>query len=121
MTERIVCSLADLLERFQSIPGGYNGLSNYLEDGGTISEVEISRGVLNITEGLQYLHHIKRKLHLSVSPENIVIVPGGSWKLCGFGHSLTLSGEDFKIASPYFIQPLSSANIIRLEPDLKYR
>lgn len=68
------------------------------------------------------MHHIQRKLHASVSPENIVIVPGGQWKLCGFGHSLSFTGEgsDMKSPSPYFIAPLPSAHIIRLEPDLRY-
>jgi serine/threonine protein kinase len=120
VTERIICSLADILHRFDGIPGGQMNCSQYLEENGTLSEIEISRGLLNITEGLQYMHHIQRKLHANVSPENIVIVSGGQWKLCGFGHSLGFTPDDFKAACPYFIAPQSSVNIIRLEPDLRY-
>jgi serine/threonine protein kinase len=116
VTERVVCSLADLLNRFSNVPGGYASVSKYLDDNGTISELEISRGLINIVEGLQYLHHVQRKLHASIAPENIIIIPGGSWKLCGLGHSLSFSGEEFKVPSPYYISPLASANLIRLEP-----
>lgn len=37
VTERIVCSLADLLSRFEQIPGRYNWHSNYLEPNATIT------------------------------------------------------------------------------------
>ena len=120
VTERIVCSLADILHHFDGIPAGVTDAQKYLDRGGTLSEVEISRGLLNITEALQFMHHIQKKLHCAVCPENIVIVPGGQWKLCGFGHCLQMSGEEFRTASPYFISPLNSASVIRLEPDLRY-
>ena len=120
VTERVVCSLADILYHFDGIPAGVADAQKYLDRGGTLSEVEISRGLLNITEALQFMHHIQKKLHCAVSPENIIIVPGGQWKLCGFGHCLQMSGEDFKTASPYFMSPLNSATVIRLEPDLRY-
>ena len=120
VTERIICSLADILNHFDGVPGGYQKCSNFFESNGTLSEVEISRGLLNITEALQFMHHIQRKLHTCVSPENIVIVPSGQWKLCGFGHAISFVPDDFKAASPYFIAPQNSVNIIRLEPDLRY-
>jgi hypothetical protein len=37
VTERIVCSLADLLTRFEQIPGRYNWHTNYLEPNATIT------------------------------------------------------------------------------------
>ena len=37
VTERIVCSLADLLSRFEQIPGRYNWHANYLEPSATIT------------------------------------------------------------------------------------
>lgn len=37
VTERIVCSLADLLSRFEQIPGRYNWHTNYLESNATIT------------------------------------------------------------------------------------
>lgn len=118
VTERVLCSLADLLQRFEHIPGRYGWHAQHLEDNGTITEMEISRGLLNIAEGLQYMHNVKRRLHLNVTPECIVITPGGQWKLCGFGFALSFQNDEFKIATPYFMNATSS--LLRLEPDLRY-
>jgi hypothetical protein len=70
VTEKIICSLHDLLNRFEHIPSRYSWHSSYLEENGAISEIEISRGLLSIAEGLQYMHTVKRRLHLNVSPGN---------------------------------------------------
>ena len=75
VTEKIICSLADLLQRFEHIPGKYSWHSQHLEENGSISEIEISRGLLNISEGLQYMHNVKRRLHLGVSPGTSIIYP----------------------------------------------
>jgi SCY1-like protein 2 len=119
VTERILCSLADFLNQFSHIPGGFSFHQNYLEPNGTILEAEISRGFLNIVEGLQYMHNVQKKLHLNISPESIVMTPSGQWKLCGFGFALSFqSGDDMKIPSPYFMNNAPTA--MRLEPDLRY-
>lgn len=108
-----------MLSRFEDIPGRYSWHSSYLEDNGTISETEISRGFLNIAEGLQFLHTVQKRLHLSVSPESIVITGGGVWKLCGFGFSLTFEKDDNKITIPYFMGQKGNSSF-RLDPDLRY-
>mmetsp|Transcript_8941 Transcript_8941/g.13432 ORF Transcript_8941/g.13432 Transcript_8941/m.13432 type:complete len:1031 (-) Transcript_8941:98-3190(-) len=118
VTERIVCSLADLLQRFESIPGRYSWHSVYLDPSATITEVEISRGILNIASGLQYLHSVKRRLHLNISPESIVLTPNGQWKLCGLGFSLSMTADDVRVALPYFLNQSNAP--IRLEPDVRY-
>ena len=113
-----------MLNRFDGIPGGFSWHSNYVDDKGAVMEVEISRGLLNIAEGLLFLQNVQRRLHLNVSPENIVVTPGGLWKLCGFGFSLGFQNDEYQIASPYFItsslSTSSAAKLIRLEPDLCY-
>jgi len=117
----VLYSLADLLAHFEHIPGGFSWHSNQLDDLGGILEVEISRGLLNIAEGLLFLQNVQRRLHLSISPESIVVTPGGMWKLCGFGFSLAFHHDEYQIASPYFFHNSNSANKgIRLEPDLNY-
>lgn len=116
-----MCSLADILSRFEQVPGRYNWHTTYVEPNATITEVEISRGILNVAAGLQYLHTVKKKLHLNVSPESIVLTPTGHWKLCGFGFALGIQADEFRIALPYFLGPGSAAvKSIRLEPDLRY-
>ena len=66
-TERIVCSLADVLCRFESVPSGSVD-AGFFDNGRSVSEMEISRGLLNLVEGLQYLHTVQRKLHLNIAP-----------------------------------------------------
>ena len=86
-----------------------------------MSEMEISRGLLNLTEGLQYLHNVQRKLHLNIAPDSVVITMEGKWKFCSFGLSLSFQqGETLKLASPYFLKLDPNAHILRLEPDLRY-
>lgn len=111
-TERILCSLSDLLTNFEHIPAGSSGsgfaeLSGFIDNNNnsSISETEISRGLFNIAQGLQYLHTVQRRLHMNVTPECVVITSSGQWKLCGFGLSLSFAqGEQMRIASPYFMQ-----------------
>lgn len=123
-TERIVCSLADIMNNFENVPGGAAEHANFFEAGGTLSEMEISRGLLNIALAIQYLHTVQRKLHLDITPENIVITATGQWKLCGFGFSLAfIQGDQQRLASPYFLQapPITTISLVsRLEPDLRY-
>ncbi|CAM9255045.1 unnamed protein product, partial [Ectocarpus fasciculatus] len=65
------------------------------------------------------MHNVKKKLHLNVSPESIVMTPSGQWKLCGFGFSLGfVAGNEMQIPCPYFLNPAPTA--VRLEPDLRY-
>lgn len=96
--------------------------ASYFDNGKTVSEMEISRGLLGLVEGLQYLHTVQKKLHLNIAPEAIVITAGGNWKFCSFGLSLAFqSGEGMaKIPSPYFLKSNPNSSVIRLEPDLRY-
>ena len=64
------------------------------------------------------LYFIIFRLHLNLNPDNIVITPGGQWKLCGFGFSLAFQPDEYLIASPYFIAPPNK--YIPLEPDMSY-
>lgn len=107
------------ISRFTVPQGGAD--ASYFEDGRSVSEMEISRGLLNLTEGLQYLHNVQRKLHLNISPDAVVITMEGKWKFCSFGLSLSFQqGETLKLASPYFLKLDPNAHALRLEPDLRY-
>jgi SCY1-like protein 2 len=120
-TEPVVCSLADLLYEFDCVPEGRRLHGGLFEAGGALSEMEISRGLSQLVEGLQVLHNVHRRLHLSLSPEALMITPGGQWKLCSFGYSLCYEhGESARVASPYFLKAVGQHNKTRLEPDLRY-
>jgi SCY1-like protein 2 len=96
-TEPVICSLADLLSQFFEIPNGRQLHAHHFEIGNTLSELEMSRGILNITEGLQYFHTVQRKLHLNLCPESIVITQDGHWKLCGFGLALSFQQGKYSL------------------------
>jgi SCY1-like protein 2 len=120
-TERIICSLADIFYNFEGIVSGKLAHTEFFDDGDTVSEVEISRAFLTLTEGLQYMHNVQRRFHMNLNPENIVITASGQWKLCGFGLSLTYQqGDQQRIASPYFLKPSTNPSAARLEPDARY-
>ena len=120
-TERVVCSLSDILSRFHGIAEGRRSCENFLETNGTLSEIDIGRGLLNIGEGLQYFHTVCKKLHASISPESVVITSTGQWKICSFGLSLSFLGSDNQLAaSPYFLRIMPNSHLMRLEPDLAY-
>ena len=57
----MICSLANLMSHFDGIPGGYSWHSEHVDDQGGLTEVEISRGLLNVAEGLQFLHNIQKR------------------------------------------------------------
>ena len=101
-TEPVVCSLADLLYQFDCVPHGRQTHAGLFDNGGTLSEMEISRGLGQLVEGLQVLHTVHRRLHLSLSPEALMITASGHWKLCGFGFSLSVpAGESSRVDRPW--------------------
>lgn len=95
-------------------------VAEYFKGGGEeISPLEISRGLYNLSEGLQVVHTVHRRLHLNLCPDSVVFThPGNNLKLCGFGFSLGFQvGEHLRLASPYF---LSSGGCGGPSPDLRY-
>lgn len=47
-------------------------------------DVEIRYGVVQLCEGLAFLHNEVKLLHRNISPESIIINSNGAWKLAGF-------------------------------------
>ena len=119
VTQRILCSLSNALHRFQNLPAKDQPLPREIVDY-RATEVEVGRGLVHISEALQYTHYVGRRLHLGekkptnhppihlsthppthppthhlgLSPEAVFITPQGSWKLGGFGFSITLSANE---------------------------
>jgi serine/threonine protein kinase len=111
--------LADLLYKFEQVPGDQIYQSEFFDDG-ILSEIEISRAFLLLAQGVQYLHNVQRRLHLNITPESVVITASGFWKLCGFGFSLDFAQGDLqRIASPYYLKSNNNKEV-RLEPDLRF-
>lgn len=99
VTERVACSLAN------AIGDGLSGLPPQTASAvrRTFERYEIARGFFGLVEGLQFVHTIKRRLHLNLAPESIFLAPNGQWKLGGFGFSVDLPSTGASTTPcPYF-------------------
>jgi len=71
----------------------------------------VARGLCHLAEALQYVHYVKRRLHLGLSPDAVFISQEGVWKLGGFGFSLSLapheSGPNASTVCPYYVGPIA--------------
>lgn len=86
VTERLSCSLADATgEGSSSLPPQASSAARR-----TFERYETARGFFGLVEGLQFVHTIKRRLHLNLAPESVFISPSGQWKLGGFAFSVDL-------------------------------
>ena len=119
-SEPIICSLQDSLEGFPNISWSRKRCTrDRFEVGGSIMEMEISRGICQVLEGLNQLHTLHNYVHINLTPESIVITSGGQWNICGFGFSLEFDSVGTNgSANPYFQKGPSGQ--MRIEPDLRY-
>ncbi|XP_015597585.1 SCY1-like protein 2 [Cephus cinctus] len=79
-TEPVFASLANALGRSENVPQPPPAaLRDY-----KLLDVEIRYGLLQLGEGLAFLHGDVKLLHRNVCPESIVINGHGAWKIFGF-------------------------------------
>jgi SCY1-like protein 2 len=79
-TEPVFASLANVLGSTENMPSPLpSQLKNY-----KLFEVEIKYGLLQVGEGLAFLHNDVKLLHHNICPEVIVINQQGAWKIFGF-------------------------------------
>lgn len=79
-TEPVFASLANILGNTENMPQPIpNTLVNY-----KLYEVEIKYGLMQIAEGLAFLHNDVKLLHHNICPESIVVNQQGAWKIFGF-------------------------------------
>jgi len=103
-TERVVSSLSNLIES--------NNVSEI-----AYSNLDLKLHILDLAETLSYLHREVRAAHLSISPENIYIMPDGTWKLGGFSFSTQLINGDVGESKADFTQKPGQ---IKLTPSLRF-
>ena len=58
------------------------------------SEIELKTQVLELIEGINFLHNSAHLLHFSISPENIYLTTSGKLKIGGFFFSQTIDNAD---------------------------
>ncbi|KAK7098938.1 hypothetical protein V1264_003150 [Littorina saxatilis] len=78
-TEPVFASLSNVLGDLKSITSVPKELQDY-----QLYDVEIKHGLLQLTEGLGFLHNDAKIMHRNICPEAIVLTKLGCWKLSGF-------------------------------------
>ncbi|OTF76817.1 SCY1-like protein [Euroglyphus maynei] len=82
-------------------------------------DIEIKYGLLQIAEGLQFLHKDARILHRNICPENIIVNRNGIWKLAGFDFSAQTTNpneQPYKFPTLKVIADLS----LEIQPNFTY-
>uniref|UniRef100_A0A8C2XNE7 Protein kinase domain-containing protein n=1 Tax=Cyclopterus lumpus TaxID=8103 RepID=A0A8C2XNE7_CYCLU len=91
-TEPVFASLANVLGQWDNLPSPIpNDIKEY-----KLYDVETKYGLLQISEGLTFLHSGVKMVHGNLSPENIILNKSGSWKIMGFDFSIsTINPSDY--------------------------
>ncbi|XP_056635195.1 SCY1-like protein 2 [Diorhabda sublineata] len=119
-TEPVLASIANILGHTTNMPQPAN-ISDY-----KLFDIEIKYGLLQVTEGLAFLHNDVKLIHRNISPESIVINTQGAWKIFGFDFCVINTNppnitsnfpfEDYSPTMPSVCQPnldyLAPENII---------
>lgn len=79
-TEPVFASLANVIGQHDNLP---NPAPSYLKDF-VLFDVEIKYGLLQVLEGLAFLHSSVKMIHGNLCPESIFINKTGCWKIAGF-------------------------------------
>ncbi|XP_071104426.1 SCY1-like protein 2 isoform X3 [Haliotis cracherodii] len=78
-TEPVFGSLANVLGNLDNMTTVPKELQEY-----ELYDVEVRHGLLQMIEGLTFLHNDAKILHHNICPESIILNKNGTWKLAGF-------------------------------------
>ena len=83
-TEPVLASLANILGHQTNLPSPIpETLRSY-----HLHDLEIKYGLLQVSEGLAFLHTSVKMIHRNIAPESIVVNQQGAWKIFGFDYCL---------------------------------
>uniref|UniRef100_A0A8P4GAW6 SCY1 like pseudokinase 2 n=1 Tax=Dicentrarchus labrax TaxID=13489 RepID=A0A8P4GAW6_DICLA len=84
-TEPVFASLSNVLGQWENLPTPMpNDIKEY-----KLYDVETKYGLLQISEGLSFLHSGVKMVHGNLCPENIILNKSGAWKIMGFDFSIS--------------------------------
>ncbi|XP_031169225.2 SCY1-like protein 2 isoform X1 [Sander lucioperca] len=84
-TEPVFASLSNVLGQWENLPSPMpNDIKEY-----KLYDVETKYGLLQISEGLSFLHSGVKMVHGNLCPENIILNKSGAWKIMGFDFSIS--------------------------------
>ncbi|XP_076652342.1 SCY1-like protein 2 [Halictus rubicundus] len=115
-TEPVLASLANVLGNHYNLP---QPLPAALKDF-KLHDIEIKYGLLQLGEGLAFLHGDVKLLHRNLCPESIVINSHGAWKIFGFDFcalNQSMEGKDPLWSYVEYDMSLSPA----AQPNLNYQ
>lgn len=91
-TEPIFASLSNIMGQLDNLPQPIpTNLTNH-----ELFDIEIRHGLLQLSEGLAFLHSDVKLLHRNVCPESVVINTQGAWKIFGFDFCVLNQSVDSK-------------------------
>ncbi|MBN3276139.1 SCYL2 protein, partial [Polyodon spathula] len=86
-TEPVFASLSNVLGQWDNLPSPVpTDIKEY-----KLYDVETKYGLLQISEGLSFLHSGVKMVHGNLTPENIILNKSGAWKVMGFDFSISSS------------------------------
>lgn len=114
-TEPVFCSLANILGNTTNMPHPVpSGIASY-----KLYEVEIKYGLIQLAEGLSFLHSDVKLLHRNICPESILVNKQGAWKISGF--DFCVLNQNPHEAKPFWpITEYNSTWHILTQPSLEY-
>ncbi|XP_022351001.1 SCY1-like protein 2 isoform X4 [Enhydra lutris kenyoni] len=84
-TEPVFASLANVLGNWENLPSPVPpDIKDY-----NLYDVETKYGLLQVSEGLSFLHSSVKMVHGNITPENIILNKSGAWKIMGFDFCLS--------------------------------
>ncbi|QWU87551.1 hypothetical protein CA3LBN_001816 [Candidozyma haemuli] len=92
-----------------------------LDEGSTL---EIQKGILELSKGLQFLHNVCGMIHMNIQPTSIMINSSGDWKLSAFYFLQSLDTatpderENFSIMNISSVVPFANLNFSFVAPEL---
>ncbi|ELU10963.1 hypothetical protein CAPTEDRAFT_109432 [Capitella teleta] len=113
--EPVFASLANVLHQHDNMPSPIPPVIQSFK----LYDVEIKYGLLQVTEGLAFIHNSVKMIHGGISPESIMINGRGTWKLFGFDFCIANSNPADQ--APYFTFREWRANApVLSQPKLDY-
>ncbi|ELR20417.1 protein kinase domain containing protein [Acanthamoeba castellanii str. Neff] len=105
----------NVLRDFSGLPKVPSALENF-----ELDPLEAKLGLLELAEGLAFLHGHARIVHRNVCPESIFLTQKGMWKLGGFHFGLFLSSRQARETMRLDYREFDYKPPFRVSPNLDY-
>ncbi|KAL7982510.1 hypothetical protein Chor_010108 [Crotalus horridus] len=109
-TEPVSASLANILGNWENLPSPLpSNIKEY-----NLYDVETKYGLLQVSEGLSFLHSSVKMIHGNLTPENIILNKSGAWKIMGFDFCIQSINP-----SEQELSRLNSSNLQNIPEDVR--